>query len=122
LTYRTSLYVPFLLDNLIVDENDQLIVAGHPKSLHFLLHVKDPHNNRAPSEVVVFRNPKSSRIYFSKIVLLFSIFKIIDSTFDSLLLTNGEKLSASTVGAIYKQKLLVGALCDPGVLVCDNLV
>lgn len=63
LTYLRSLYVPFLVDNIIVNENDQVIVAGHPNGLAFLLHQKSPRENRAPSEVVIFTDPKSSRVY-----------------------------------------------------------
>ncbi|CAF0961113.1 unnamed protein product [Adineta steineri] len=102
LTHIKNLYVPFFLDNLIVNDHDQLIVAGHPKPIQFALHEKDHRKNRAPSEVVIFTNPKSS------------------STYETLLLTNGEILSASTVAGTYKQKFLVGALCDQGILVCQN--
>ena len=44
-----------------------------------------------------------------------------DSTFQSLLLTHGELLACSTVAATYEDKLLVGALLDPGVLLCHDL-
>ncbi|CAF0762090.1 unnamed protein product [Adineta ricciae] len=102
LTYTQSLYVEFFPDNLIVNDKDELIVAGHPKPLVFVQHEKD-HHVRSPSEIVIFRNPTSN------------------STCESLLLTNGEILSASTVGATYKHKLLVGALCDHGILMCHDL-
>ena len=56
--------VPFLVDNLIVNEYDQLVAAGHPNVISFLFHAKDPRTNRAPSEIVIFRQPTSS-IYFN---------------------------------------------------------
>jgi hypothetical protein len=46
---------------------------------------------------------------------------ILDSTYETLLLTTGKLLSGSTVGATYKRKLLVGALCDHGILLCQDL-
>ncbi|CAF2699321.1 unnamed protein product [Rotaria sp. Silwood2] len=104
LSYVQSLFVPFLVDNIIVNEHDEVIVAGHPNVISFMLYAADPRHHRAPSEVALFPYPKSN-----------SIFK-------TLLLTNGELLSASTVGGTYKQKLLVGGFCDPGILICQDLV
>ncbi|UJR33335.1 hypothetical protein I4U23_020784 [Adineta vaga] len=102
LTYIQSLYVQFFPDNLLVNDKDQLIVAGHPKPLLFVPHEKD-RRNRSPSEIVIFRDPKSN------------------SSFENILLTNGEILSASTVGGTYKRKLIVGGLCDHGILLCRDL-
>ncbi|CAF0887012.1 unnamed protein product [Rotaria sordida] len=104
LTYIRSLYVPFLVDNIILNEHDQIIVAGHPNALLYVLHANNRLQHRAPSEVVIFLDPRSN------------------STFENLLLTNGELLSASTVGGTYKQKLLVGGFADPGILLCQDLM
>ena len=62
LTYQHSLDVPFLLDNVIVNDKDQVLTAGHPNALAFLLHERYPRKYPAPSEVVIFPNPKSSKI------------------------------------------------------------
>jgi hypothetical protein len=64
LTYKQSLFVPFLVDNVNVNEYDQLVVAGHPNGILFLMHEKNPKKYRAPSEVIIFRDPKSSKYYF----------------------------------------------------------
>ena len=64
LTYQRSLDVPMLVDNVLVNEKDQLIAAGHPKAFNFLLHEKNPRKHRAPSEAVIFPNPGSSKYYF----------------------------------------------------------
>jgi hypothetical protein len=64
LTYIQSLSVPFYLDNIIVNEHDQVIVAGHPKPLSFALHEKDHRKHRAPSQVAIFSHPKSSKLLF----------------------------------------------------------
>ena len=45
---------------------------------------------------------------------------VLDSRFETLLLNNGELLSASTIAGIYKDKLLVGGLCDHGILLCPK--
>ncbi|CAF3443277.1 unnamed protein product [Rotaria socialis] len=103
LTYTQSLYAPFLVDNINVDSYDQLSVAGHPKAIEFFLHVANPSKYLAPCEVILFRNPKSS------------------STYETLLLTRGELLSASTIGALYEKHLLVGGLLDPGILLCHDI-
>jgi hypothetical protein len=99
-----SLYVPFAVDNILVNDDDQLIAAGHPNALLYLFHEHNPREYRAPSEVVIFSQPKSS-----------------ESTYEELLLTNGELLSGSTTGGTYKQKLVVSALYDPGILLCQDL-
>ena len=52
-----------MVDNVLVNNYDQLIVAGHPNALSFLFHFGNPRKYRAPSEVVVFTNPKSSKSY-----------------------------------------------------------
>ncbi len=62
LTYQHSLNVPFLPDNVIVNDKDQMITAGHPKAIEFLLHQKHPRKYSAPSEVIIFPDPKSSKI------------------------------------------------------------
>ena len=64
LTYIRSLSVPFLVDNILIDDKDRLIAAGHPRALSLLLHEENPRKHRAPSEVVMFPNPKRSRFYF----------------------------------------------------------
>ena len=49
----------------MVNDKDELIVAGHPKPLVFVQHEKD-HHVRSPSEIVIFRNPTSSKLsYYS---------------------------------------------------------
>ena len=61
LSYRRTLDVPFIVDNLLVNEYDQLVAAGHPNAFLFILHEKDPREYRAPSEIVLFPEPKSSK-------------------------------------------------------------
>lgn len=65
LTYIRSLSVPFLVDNIVINEYDQLVVAGHPNAISFLIHLNNPPKYSAPSEVVIFPDPKSSKSNFS---------------------------------------------------------
>lgn len=70
MTYQRSLDVPFFVDNVIVNEKNQLITAGHPKALNFLLHESSPRRFRAPSTAVIFPDPQSSKhIVFRNILI-----------------------------------------------------
>jgi len=104
LTFRRFLSTPFITDNIFVNDRDELIAAGHPYAISFLQHEKNPREHRAHSEVVLFSRPKSN------------------STYKNVFLSNGEILSASTVGASFNGKLLIGALFDSGILFCDDLL
>jgi hypothetical protein len=48
------------VDNIFVNENDQLIVAGHPNGILFVLHASNPEKYRAPSEVILIPHPRST--------------------------------------------------------------
>lgn len=86
-------------DNIEVDESGMLWVAGHPNLFTFLAHSKDP-ASAAPSHVIKI-DPVSG--------------EYIDVFYDT-----GETISASSVGASYKDKLIVGAVYDGHVLICDQ--
>lgn len=102
-----------------MNDKGQLIAAGHPKVLDFVLHERNPRGHRAPSEAVIFLNPTSSKSYSSG-VLSETYERILGSKFETLLLNEGELLSASTIAGIYKNKLLVGGLLDHGLLLCPK--
>ena len=50
-----------MVDNILINDHDQLIATGHPKALEYFQHELYPKLYRAPSEVVLFHEPKSSR-------------------------------------------------------------
>ena len=54
-----------MIDNIHINEHDQLVAAGHPNVLAFILHEKNPRERRAPSEVILFTEPKSGEFTFS---------------------------------------------------------
>ena len=120
LTYKNSLRVPFMVDNIHINEHDQL-VAGHPNAWALTLHDNNPSERLSPSEVVLLTEPKISELALplEPPRQLFFMFRFYTET---ILLSNGELMSASTVGATYKNKLLVGALFDSGILVCKGFL
>lgn len=86
-------------DNIEVDENGMLWVAGHQNLFAFLAHSKDPASS-APSHVMKI-DPKTGE-------------------HDDVFYDTGEAISASSVGASYNGKLIVGAVFDGHVLICDQ--
>ena len=75
-------------------------VAGHSKIFDFLEHAKDP-EAIAPSHVIRV-NPRNG----------------VES--DVLISVNGE-INASSVGAVWDNTLIVGAVFDSHVMVCPML-
>ena len=67
LTYQRSFDVPCFVDNVIVNDKGQLIAAGHPKVINYILHELNPRGHRAPSEAVIFLDPKSSKSFPSNL-------------------------------------------------------
>ncbi|WDI31155.1 SMP-30/gluconolactonase/LRE family protein [Hyphococcus flavus] len=87
-------------DNIEVSQDGALWVAGHSKIFEFLNHAKDE-NTIAPSHVVRV-NPRNG------------------VTSDVLISINGE-INGSSVGAVWANTLIVGAVFDGHVLVCPML-
>ncbi len=86
-------------DNIEVDAEGMLWVAGHPNLFAFLAHSSDP-ATPAPSHVIKI-DPVSG--------------EYVDAFYDT-----GEAISASSVGTSYNGKLIVGAVYDDHVLICDH--
>jgi hypothetical protein len=100
--FSTPPSFPFaVVDNVVIDPNqpDVAYIGSHPKGVTFLMHAKDHVNRRAPSEVIKvhFKKPYSS---------------------ESIFLSDGNDLSASAVGFVYKNHIYVGAVHDEGLLRC----
>ena len=84
-------------DNIDVDEDGSLLIAGHPRIFDFLAHAEDP-AAVAPSEVVRLDVPSGD---------VTSVFVDLDGA-----------ISASSVGAAGAGHLVVGAVFQGHVLVC----
>ncbi|CAF1661135.1 unnamed protein product, partial [Didymodactylos carnosus] len=59
-----SLNIPGFPDNLFINDQDQLLIGGHPKSFLFLLHSLNSHKYQAPSQVLLYREPEKSTYIF----------------------------------------------------------
>ncbi len=88
------------VDNIDVAEDGALWIGAHPKLATFAEHAADP-ANLSPSHVVVVRPYEGG-----------------GGEASTAYLDDGAELSASTVGATYKDLLVIGAVFDPAVLVC----
>jgi arylesterase / paraoxonase len=85
-------------DNIDIDEAGNLWVACHPQLLKFLTHSKD-HTQRSPSQVVKIQYQGKGT-----------------ATQETVYMTDGSEISGSSVGAVYKDKLLVGSVFEKHVL------
>jgi len=85
-------------DNIDIDEAGNLWVGCHPKLLKFLAHSKD-HSKLSPSEIIkiTYQGKGTAQL-------------------ESIYLNDGSEISASTVGVVYKDKLLIGSVFEGFVL------
>ncbi|MDQ7017716.1 MAG: SMP-30/gluconolactonase/LRE family protein [Robiginitomaculum sp.] len=97
LTLRDKINLHTGVDNIDVDEDGVLWVAGHPKLLTFSKHAKDG-AKRSPSQIIKI-DPR-------------------DKTIREIYLSLGDPLSGASVGAHAGHMLLMGGVFDPRVLVC----
>ena len=98
LSLINSIAIDSGLDNIEVDSNGDLYIGSHPKLFDFIKHAKNK-TNLSPSQIF-----KVSSDYESV---------------NEIFLSDGSDLSASTVGAFYNGKLLIGALFDNHFLYCE---
>ena len=87
------------LDNIEIDLEGNLYIGSHPKLFDFIKHAKDK-NHFSPSQVF-----KISPDY---------------TVVEEIFLSDGDDISASTVGAFYKNILLIGAVFDNHFLHCEQ--
>jgi len=90
-------------DNVYVHEDDSVWVGSHAKALTFLRYIGSPQTRTATSQLLVLRKPTAS-------------------SFDEVLVTNGELLPASSTAVVHGKKILIGSVSAPGVLLCSDLV
>jgi len=88
------------VDNIDVDAQGRILIGSHPKLLTFVQHAGNP-QKRSPSQVLeVFANQEGGY------------------AFRELYLSDGSDLSACTVAAGYKKRLLLGAVFEGHFLDC----
>lgn len=88
------------VDNIEIDAGGGLWIGAHPQLLTFVQHAQDP-ATLAPSQILHL-TPKAGGGYDIKEVYL----------------NPGQEISASSVGAGYKNRILIGAVFDPKFLDC----
>lgn len=88
------------VDNIDVAPDGSLLVGAHPKLLRFLSHASDPVKARAPSEIIQL-TPQEGGGFAQT----------------TLYLSEGDPLSASSVGATNGSVVVVGAVFDRRLLV-----
>ena len=100
LVLREKLDLATGVDNIEIDSTGGLWIGAHPQLLSFMQHAQDP-AKLSPSQILHL-SPKA------------------DDGFDikEVYLNLGEEVSASSVAAVYKNRMLVGAVFDPKFLDC----
>lgn len=88
------------LDNIAVDETGSLYIGAHPNVIDFLGHAGDP---ASPSPSQVLKATPGER----------------GGEVRTIYLNDGSELSGSSVAAPYGDRLLIGAVFEPKLLVCD---
>ncbi len=89
------------VDNIEVDRDGNLWVGAHPRLFTFSRYAKDP-SRIAPSQV------------FKVTFFTGNHFEMED-----IYVNAGDQLSASSVAAVYGDRLLIGSVFDPRFLVCS---
>lgn len=87
-------------DNIEIDESGDLWVGCHPKLLAFLAHSKN-HSKLSPSEVIKISLESEQPVV------------------ESIYLNVGIPLSGSSVGAVWRNKMLIGSVFGDKVLLCS---
>jgi arylesterase/paraoxonase len=98
LSLLESIEIDSGLDNIEIDLDGNLYIGSHPKLFDFIKHAKDK-THFSPSQVF-----KISPDY---------------TLIEEIFLSDGNDLSASTVGAFYNNVLLIGAVFDNHFLHCE---
>ena len=101
LAHREKLDLGTGVDNIEIDAGGGLWIGAHPQLLTFIQHAQDP-AKLSPSQILHLK-PKAGGGYDIKEVYL----------------NLGEEISASSVGAVYKNRMLVGAVFDAKFLDCQ---
>ncbi|MFQ5707472.1 MAG: strictosidine synthase family protein [bacterium] len=89
------------VDNIEIDRAGNLWVAAHPKLLTFVKHAKDP-QQKSPSQVLKVELSGDHEFQIQKVFL-----------------DSGNKISGSSVGTVFEQKLLIGSVFEKHFLVCQ---
>ncbi len=90
------------VDNIEIDAEDNLWIGCHPQLLKFLSHAKDE-EAKSPSEIIRLRNLGNGK--FEQ---------------ETIYMNDGTEISASSVGAVYKNKLLIGPVFQRHFIIAEQ--
>jgi arylesterase/paraoxonase len=90
------------VDNIEVDEKGGLWIGSHPKLLSFVKHSQDP--SKLSASQVLHVTPKPGGEYDIK----------------EIYLNAGDEISGSSVAAVFKSHMLIGAVFEPKFLDCQQ--
>ena len=100
LTFQRDIRLRTGVDNIEVDDLGRLWVGCHPKLLTFSKHFADP-VRPSPSQVLKITLPPGGQV-----------------SVEEVFLDSGEMLSGSSVAAVYRQQMLIGAVLRDRFLHC----
>ena len=100
LSLRDTIEAGTGVDNIEIDHRGDLWIGCHPKMLTFVKYSKDP-DALSPSQVIKVAQKSPGQYEVKEIYL-----------------NDGQPLSGSSVGAVYKDKLLIGSVFDERFLLC----
>lgn len=98
LLWRATIPLSSCPDNIEVDRDGSLWVAAHPRLFDLLAHSADP-ERLAPSQILHI-DPRTHAV-------------------EEVLLDDGKLLSAASTAAVVDKTMVVGAIFDPKILVCE---
>lgn len=101
LSERDSVNLGSGLDNIDVAADGSLWIASHPKMLRVIAHAADP-DEPAPSQVIKVTVEDGQ-----------------GGTADEIYLSDGEPLSGASTAAVLDGTMIVGAIFDPEILICE---
>ncbi|MBL7870614.1 MAG: SMP-30/gluconolactonase/LRE family protein [Cyclobacteriaceae bacterium] len=101
LTLNERIRVNTGVDNIELDADGSLWIGAHPQLLKFASHAKDP-TKHSPSQVIKLFKDEAGKYQLEEIYL-----------------NNGIEYSGSSVGAVYKNKILIGSVFEKSFLTCE---
>lgn len=102
LTLNEKIDVNTGVDNIELDTDGSLWIGAHPQLLKFAGHAKDS-KKHSPSQVIKLSKDESGKYKMEEVFL-----------------NDGTSYSGSSVGAVYKNKILIGSVFENSLLICTT--
>jgi len=98
LTIQPTIFINTFVDNVFVDEDDDLWIAGFPKLLFFILSVKDTVN----SPTMILKTSSNS-----------------NSEIETIHVSNGADVSGMSIAARYKNVVVASSANQANIMICN---